>query len=206
VELDAYSLREEKKKTSRDYTMASNADNLDIAAIFSEIVETVSHYLLETIGDVQDWLATPKIKRWLRIIVIVAAYLMLRPYIEMFFKKMFEKQMDKEDAERKKKREEEEGFLAPGTERAKKNANSLRVGGGAAEDEKENEGSDEEDEAEKIKASGVMDWGRGARKRQKAAAKQEALRKAEQMDEEELLQLLDWSESEGEGEKKKAAA
>ncbi|CRG91585.1 hypothetical protein PISL3812_08635 [Talaromyces islandicus] len=179
--------------------------NPDIAAIFSEIVETVSHYVLEIIGDFQDWVATPKIRRWLRIIVVVAGYLMVRPWIELFFRKMFEKQMDKEDAERKKKREEEEGFLAPGMERAKKNANSLRVGG--AGEEQEQGSSDEEDEAEKVKASGVMEWGRGARKRQKkAAAKQEALRKAEQMDEEELLQLLDWSESEGEGGKKKAAA
>lgn len=189
--------------------MASNADNPDIGAVLSEIVENFSQYALETIGDVQDWLATPKIKRWLRIIVIVAGYIMVRPWIEKFFAKLFEKQMSKEDAERDKKRAEEEGFLAPGTERAKKNANSLRVGGGEGEDENKDTGaSDDEDEEEgKAKASGVTDAGRGARKRQKkAAAKQEALRKAEQMSEEELLQLLDWSESEDEGEKKAAAA
>jgi hypothetical protein len=182
----------------------TDTTNPDMAAIFSEIVETVSHYVLETVNDFQDWIATPKIRKWLRIIVIVAGYIMVRPWIELFFKKMFEKQKDKEDAERKKKREEEEGFLAPGTERAKKSANSLRVGAAAEEGAG---ASSEEDEAEKVKASGVMEWGRGARKRQKkSAAKQQAARKAEQMSEEELLQLLDWSESEDEAKKKAAAA
>ncbi|KAH8692289.1 trafficking PGA2-domain-containing protein [Talaromyces proteolyticus] len=166
-------------------------------AALNEIISTISAYLLDTVSDFQDWIATPTIRKWIRIIVIVFGYLMVRPWIELFFKKMFERQMDKDDAERKKKREEEEGFLAEGVEKARKSGNSLRVGGG-----QEEEGSEEEAEEEKIKASGVMEWGRGARKRAKKVEKKKL---KEQMTEEELLELLDWSESDAEGEKKGAA-
>lgn len=163
---------------------------------------------------------------------------MVRPLIELFFRKLFESKNRREEEELRKKREEEDAQLeAEGLKKPSKDANSLRVGRGtaaganagaagdsAANEQKEPESgsnknkggknhnnaaankntkdeyenSDQEDFAEKIRASGVLEWGRDARKRQKNSAVKvaEAGRNVEQMEEEKLMELLDWSEDE----------
>ncbi|OKL58452.1 hypothetical protein UA08_06154 [Talaromyces atroroseus] len=224
------------------------AGSFDPAVIIHEIVEGVSEYVLESVHDVQDYIARPRVRHWLRIIAIVVGYILVRPAIELFFQKIFESKNKKEEAERKKKREEEDAkLIAEGLKKPKKDGNSLRVGredsaapteavegqkevkgavaGNKNKDEKNNkntttttttsttkdnhdeyEDSDAEDFAEKIRASGVLEWGRDARKKQKkgSAGKTtgvEVNSKVQGMDEEELLQLLDWSEDE-DGQKK----
>lgn len=221
--------------------MASNtqtgSSGPDLVAMFKEIADFVQDSLLESLHDFQDYVARPKVRHWLRIIVIVAGYIMLRPAIELMFKKLFERQSEKEEAELKKKRQEEdEQLIAEGLKKPKKDANSLRTGGATvattsgakttssdgdaqktvagekaaqntkskandAKDDDEYENSDQEDFAEKIRQSGVLEWGRDARKKQKRNAKIEAERKAE-IEEEKLLELLDWSDEESGGQQK----
>ncbi|KAL4946836.1 trafficking PGA2-domain-containing protein [Aspergillus oleicola] len=147
--------------------------------------------------------------RWTKVILSVVGYILIRPYIEAFFKKMHDrdrkKQMEKEKAERKEKKA-----------KAKVSANALR-GGGATEGEGkvlgEVENTDDEVDSEEVEegenaeefatASGVPEWGKNARKRAKKHAKK--LEKEEdenkggaKLSEEQLMELLDWSESEDE--------
>jgi Protein trafficking PGA2 len=221
--------------------------SFDPAIILQEIVESVSEYVLGNVHDFQDWIARPRIRHWLRISAVVIGYILIRPAIELFFKKVFEGKNRREAEERKKKQEEEdEKLIAEGLKKPKKDGNSLRVGrddsadastageeqkkeakavvGNKGKDEKNNknttttttttstttttttndkhdeyEDSDAEEFAEKIRASGVLEWGRDARKKQKkggAAAKVAGESKTEEMDEEKLMELLDWSDDE----------
>ncbi|KAL4972334.1 trafficking PGA2-domain-containing protein [Aspergillus desertorum] len=144
--------------------------------------------------------------RWTKVVVSVVGYILIRPYIEAFFKKMHErdrkKQQEKERAERKEKRA-----------RAKVSPNALR--GGAAEgegkvlgeventdDELDNVEENGENAEEFATASGVPEWGKNARKRAKKHAKKlekEAEEtKGPKLTEEQINELLDWSESEAE--------
>ncbi|KAL4951138.1 trafficking PGA2-domain-containing protein [Aspergillus filifer] len=148
--------------------------------------------------------------RWTKVIVSVVGYLLIRPYIEALFKKMHErdrkKQAEKEKAEKKEKKA-----------KAKVSANALR--GGATEGEGkvlgEVENTDDEVESEDVEAeqgenaeefataSGVPEWGKNARKRAKKHAKklekdEEENKGGAKLSEEQLMELLDWSESEDE--------
>ncbi|KAL4907128.1 trafficking PGA2-domain-containing protein [Aspergillus multicolor] len=146
--------------------------------------------------------------RWTKVILSVVGYILIRPYIEAFFKKMHErdrkKQQEKERAERKEKRA-----------KAKVSPNALR--GGAAEGEgkvlgevenTDDELSDveEQDNVENAEefatASGVPEWGKNARKRAKKHAKKlekEAEEtKGPKLSEDQIKELLDWSDSEDE--------
>lgn len=209
----------------------------DPLAILTGLLNSIQEYTLDSLHDFQDYIGQPKVRHWLRIIVIVAGYIMLRPAIELFFKWWFERKTSKEEEEQKKKKEEEDKQLeAEGLKKPKKDANSLRVG---AKSEAEEEGkkkdevvkgkvpetkggkkaataneatnkkdskvktddyenSDQEDFAEKIRASGVLEWGRDARKRkQRQQIESEQQQQQQKMDEEKLLELLDWSDDEG---------
>ncbi|RAO67259.1 uncharacterized protein BHQ10_003271 [Talaromyces amestolkiae] len=209
----------------------------DPVAFLTDLLNSLQEYTLESLHDFQDYIGTPKVRHWLRIIVIVAGYILLRPAIEMFFKWWFERKTSKEEEEQKKKKEEEDKQLeAEGLKKPKKDGNSLRVGAkseaGVEEEKKkeevvkgkvseaksgkkaatsgsetnkkeskvktdEYENSDQEDFAEKIRASGVLEWGRDARKRkQRQQTEAEQQQQQKKMDEEKLLELLDWSDDE----------
>lgn len=176
-----------------DYAGTTAASHgADVSSLLQEFFSRLADYFIETFQNLSTAITTPKFKYWLRIFVVVAAYIMVRPLIELFFKTLLHRKLDKEDAERKKR---EEAFTVPGTQ-AKMSANALRT---SKTDEEKKE------EEENVKSTGVMEWGRDARKRQKKYLKnleREAERKAEDMDDEELLELLDWSESDHDDEKK----
>ncbi|GAM43433.1 hypothetical protein TCE0_050r18243 [Talaromyces pinophilus] len=205
----------------------------DPLAILADLLNSIQEYTLDSLHDFQDYIGQPKVRHWLRIIVIVAGYIMLRPVIELFFKWWFERKTSKEEEEQKKKKEEEDKQLeAEGLKKPKKDGNSLRVGAksdveeeGKKKDEvvkakasgkkaaasssetnkkeskvktDEYENSDQEDFAEKIRASGVLEWGRDARKRkQRQTTEAEQQQQQKNIDEEKLLELLDWSDDEG---------
>lgn len=132
----------------------------------------------------------------------VIFYIIIRPYIERFFKSIH----DKERAKQKQK--EKEKKAAQGNKRAKVSANSLRATGGGekgkvlgevdnTDDEVEDDVEDVEDET--IKASGVPEWGKHARKRQKKYLKnlQKGVQEStDDLTDEQILELLDWSEDE----------
>lgn len=148
--------------------------------------------------------------RWTKVIASVVGYILIRPYIEAFFKKMH-------DRERRKEQEKEKAEKKERKAKAKVSANALR-GGVSGEGEGkvlgEVENTDDEvdsDEVEEIEgenaedfaaASGVPEWGKNARKRAKKHAKkleaEEAEGSASKLSEDQLMELLDWSESEDE--------
>ncbi|OJJ44981.1 hypothetical protein ASPZODRAFT_661190 [Penicilliopsis zonata CBS 506.65] len=145
-------------------------------------------------------------KRWVRVLLIVFAYLLVRPYIDRFFKWSYERDRLKRE---EKKKKEEEAFGVTEDSQAKVSANSLRGGGAAAaaaprEPGKvlgEVENSDDEiNEAEEFAtASGVPEWGKNARKRQKKYQKnleKGGNTRAKNLSEDQIKELLEWSDSE----------
>lgn len=153
--------------------------------------------------------------RWTKVILSVAFYVIIRPYIEKFFRWTSDKDRKRRE-EKEKKEKEATGFEAG--RKSKVSANSLRGGGDAAaaagagandggkvlgEVDNTDDEMDDEEEGEDIKfakASGVPEWGKNARKRQKKQARNlaESSQKTHNLTDEQLMELLDWSESEGE--------
>ena len=149
--------------------------------------------------------------RWKKVILIVVVYILIRPYIDKFFRYMHDRDRAKERAKKKAKEEEEEREVL----RARISANQLRgvrpssAGEGKVlgeiESDEEVEIDDADDEA---KASGVPEFGKLARKRQKKYWKnvqKGQQQRAEELTDSRMLELLDWSESE-EDEKKKGSS
>ena len=145
--------------------------------------------------------------RWIKVVLSVVGYIIVRPYIERFFRWS----SDRERARKaeKEKAEAEATGATEGMERPRVSANSLRGGkkkegegeGGKVLGEVENTddevGSEDEEESEVIKfarASGVPEWGKNARKRSKKGRKMKE--SAHGLTNEQLMDLLDWSESE----------
>jgi hypothetical protein len=180
----------------------------------NNLLTSIQDTLISALNDFQTTLSSPKIRNWLRLFVIVAGYIMLRPLIEMFFRKIFDRKMAREEAKKKEQEEKddaallEQGASKKNIKKAKRAANALRsadggsvgkVSGGVGD-------SDDEEELNKGKATGVSSDGgisKNARRRQKQHLKNLEKQEAEQkgnteMTEEELLDLLDWSESENE--------
>ncbi|KAL4925089.1 uncharacterized protein BDV17DRAFT_294779 [Aspergillus undulatus] len=151
--------------------------------------------------------------RWTKVILSVVGYILIRPYIEAFFKKMH-------DRDRKKQQEKERAEKKERKAKAKVSANTLRGGAGANEGEGkvlgEVENTDDEVDSDDIgvedggenaeefaTASGVPEWAKNARKRAKKHAKKLEREEEEnnggpKLSEEQLMELLDWSESEDE--------
>lgn len=144
--------------------------------------------------------------RWTKVIASVVGYILIRPYIEAFFKKMH-------DRDRRKQQEKEEAAKKEPKGKAKVSPNSLRGGGdegskvlGEVENtddevEEGGEGQESGENAEEFAAaSGVPEWGKNAKKRAKKHAKkldrEAEENKAPKLTEEQLMQLLDWSDSE----------
>ncbi|KAL2822994.1 protein trafficking Pga2 [Aspergillus granulosus] len=113
------------------------------------------------------------------------------------------------DRDRKKQLEKERAEAAA-RGKARVSANTLRGGTAAADGEGkvlgEVENTDDEVEGEDAEAfataSGVPEWGKNARKRakkhQKKLEKEATEAKGSKLSEEQLMELLDWSESEDE--------
>ncbi|KAN0083777.1 Protein trafficking PGA2 domain containing protein [Elaphomyces granulatus] len=176
-------------------TAAATPD--DVWSLLHEFTSKITIYFSNAFRNLHASVTTPSTKYWLRLCVIVCGYIMIRPLIDMFFRKSFERTREKEAA---RKREQEEAFNAPG-KKAKMSANTLRtpgmvIGEVDTEDEEEinrNNGS---------KATGIPSWGTSARKRQNKFLNQEAKRREKEMTDEQLLELLDWSESDENGKDK----
>ncbi|KAJ5811333.1 hypothetical protein N7474_007634 [Penicillium riverlandense] len=140
--------------------------------------------------------------RWTRIALIVIGYLLIRPYIEKLFKWSHDRSKRKEKEKKEKEREKQK---ASG-KKAKMSANTLRGGRGGAESGKvlgeventEDELGSEDEEGENMaNASGVPEWNKMARKRQKKYLKnleKQAYASAESLTDDQVLELLDWSE------------
>ncbi|KAJ6096378.1 hypothetical protein N7486_007124 [Penicillium sp. IBT 16267x] len=166
--------------------------------IFGVIIETICRFgrnLYNSFAEVGGG-------RWTKVIGSVIFYVLIRPYIEKFFKYLNDRDRRKE----KEKKEKEKAAL--NGKKAKKSANSLRAGEtGKVLGEVDTEDELEEGEENLALASGVPEWNKMARKRQKKYMKnleKQNGKRAEEFSEEQLLELLDWSESENEDDKKKA--
>ena len=135
--------------------------------------------------------------RWVRLGAVIVGYILIRPYIDAGFRKWFDYD------QRKKKAEEDAQKAAFGEtedKKAKLSANSLR-GSGKVLGEVEN--TDDEPEEDEANASGVPGSSNMTRRRRKKSEKQ-AEKRGHQLSEEQLLELLDWSESEEENGHSKA--
>ncbi|KAL1989581.1 hypothetical protein VTN49DRAFT_6778 [Thermomyces lanuginosus] len=166
--------------------MATPDATPDVTTLVKEFFSRLADDVADTLRNVRTSLTTPRAMYWLRLVVIVAGYIMIRPLIELFFAKMFERKLKKEEEARKK---EHDSFLAPG-HKAKKNANYLRTGGNVEEED------NEEDEAT-AKASGTSRSGKGTQRQRKTRNKtgDNSEGQQRQLTDQEILELLDWSES-----------
>ncbi|OOG00639.1 hypothetical protein ASPCADRAFT_202471 [Aspergillus carbonarius ITEM 5010] len=161
---------------------------------FSQIYTFCETIFTRFFGNLYASFADVSINRWTKVVCSVIGYLLLRPYIEAFFKKMH-------DRERKKIKEKEEA--KKNEKKAKVSANALRGGGGGGRvlGEVENTDDEIEDGEDFATASGVPEWGKNARKRQKKYLKsleKEAESRTHKLSEDQLMELLDWSDSEDE--------
>lgn len=135
-------------------------------------------------------------KRWTKVIGSVVFYLIVRPYIEKLFKWMHDRDRRKE----KEKKEKERAEFG----KVKVSPNSLRSGGNGGGDkgkvlgEVENTDDELEDEEDVMAAaSGVPEWNKMARKRQKNYIKNvKKDQRAQDLSREQIMELLDWSEDE----------
>ena len=142
--------------------------------------------------------AEVSMRRWTKVILSVIFYILIRPYIEKFFKYLH-------DRERRKEKEKKQAQKAAlGGKKAKMSANALRGGESGkvlGEVENTDDEVEDEEESELAQASGVPEWNSMARKRQKKYLKnlkKENGKRAEKLSEEQIMELLDWSESESE--------
>lgn len=176
------------------------ADMSDVAAeaaadffnqIFGVVIEAVKRFarnLYHSFADVS-------MQRWTKVICSVIFYIVIRPYIQKFFQWINDKEREKE------KRKKEEAKAKLGGRKAKLNANALRGGAGEGKvlGEVDTEDELEDGEENMAQASGVPEWNGMARKRQKKYLKQ--LKKqneqgADDLTEEQIMELLDWSDDE----------
>jgi hypothetical protein len=165
---------------------------------FTEIFGMVETAIRRFFRNFYNSFAQVSMSRWTKVIASVIFYILIRPYIEKFFKYLH-------DRDRRKEKEKKEAERAKrGGKKAKVSANSLRGGDkgkvlGEVENTDDEVEDDEEDEL--VEASGVPEWNKMARRRQKKYIKNLQKKegpKAEKFTEEEIMELLDWSESEDE--------
>lgn len=176
-------------------TSNAAASTPDVWSLLHEFSSKIVIYFSNAFRNVHASVSTAQTKYWLRLCIIVCGYIMLRPLIDMFFRKLFEQGRDKEDA---RKREQDEAFGVTG-KKAKMSANALRTPGMVI-GEVDTEDEEEINKDNGSKATGIRPWGSSARKRQQKFLNQEAKRRAaKEMTDEQMLELLDWSESEDDG-------
>ncbi|KAL4891552.1 trafficking PGA2-domain-containing protein [Aspergillus ambiguus] len=169
-----------------------------LADFFGQLYSFFETIVTRFFGNLYLSFAQVSVNRWTKVILSVVGYIIARPYIEAWFKKMadrdFKKQQEKEKARR----------AAMGDKKAKVSANALRGGGdtgsGKVLGEVENTDDEvEEEEEDFATASGVPEWSKNARKRQKKFKKNlEAEEQSQRLSEEQIMELLDWSDDDGE--------
>lgn len=129
----------------------------------NNLFDTITGYITQGFDNLKhnaEHYASMSLKEWIRIITIVGAYLLLRPYLSQWAAKVQANQHDKEiDANE---------MATPATgPKAAISANSLR---GQVQVPEESE--DEEDAGEAVAAETTgANWGKKARKRQRAMIK-----------------------------------
>ncbi|KAG9255356.1 trafficking PGA2-domain-containing protein [Emericellopsis atlantica] len=116
------------------------------------------------------------LQQWLRLVVIVGAYLLLRPYVTTYLGKRQVESMEKQD-----KAEKEKAKISP---------NQLR-----GEEAGPYEEEVDDDEAEAAEATGASGWGAKARTRQRVMLKKmleaEEKRRWEEEEDEDIADLLE---------------
>lgn len=190
--------------------MAESTDPSDIVYdaindFFSQFYTFISTIITRFTSNIRESFAQVPKGRWTKVILSVVFYIVIRPYIEKFFRWSSEKERKRRE---EKEKEEKEATGHEAGRKAKVSANSLRGGAATAAGAADESGKvlgevdntddelDDDEEGEDIKfakASGVPEWGKNARKRQKKQA-----RNTHNLTDEQLLGLLDWSESEDE--------
>lgn len=145
----------------------------DIANFFYVIYERFTRNLRDSFADIAP-------EKWIRIVAIVGAYCLLRPYLIKLGGKVQMAQHEKEAAFAEAEREAKE--------KAKMSPNELR--GHAAPSHDESDGSEAEEEGETSSA----DWGKKARRRQRTVikkilnAEEKRLRELQEDDEDKDIQ------------------
>ncbi|KAJ5584855.1 uncharacterized protein N7459_004655 [Penicillium hispanicum] len=195
--------RQHNKKVKHDNMANAEGDLSDMAAeatadFFNQLFETVDAAVRRFFKNFYASFAEVSMRRWTKVILSVIFYILIRPYIEKFFKYLH-------DRERRKEKEKKEAQKAAlGGKKAKMSANALRGGeSGKVLGEVDNTEDEVEDDEENelAQASGVPEWNGMARKRQKRYLKnlkKENGKRAEKLSEDQMMELLDWSESEDE--------
>ncbi|KAE8356008.1 trafficking PGA2-domain-containing protein [Aspergillus coremiiformis] len=177
--------------SSPDYSVATEA----VKDFFGQLYTFFETIITRFFRNLYASFAEVSVNRWTKVTLSVVGYLIIRPYIEAFFKKM-------SDRDRKKMKEKEQAKReANGGKKAKVSANTLRggaSGGGKVLGEVENTDDEIEDGEDFATASGVPEWTKNAKKRQKKYMKslKEAEANANQLSQDQIMELLDWSESE----------
>lgn len=169
-----------------------------IFGVFETAIRRFFKNLYNSFADVNK-------SRWIIVISSVTFYIIVRPYIEKFFKYLHDRQRRKE---KEKKEREKAASGGSGGKQAKMSANALRGGGdgkvvGEAENTDDEVEEGEEADLNLAMASGVPEWNQMARKRQKKYIKnlkKQSGQRAEVYSEQQLLEMLDWSEDENEKE------
>ncbi|OBT78178.1 hypothetical protein VF21_02645 [Pseudogymnoascus sp. 05NY08] len=130
----------------------------------NDLIDTVLGYIVqgfENLKNNAEHYASMSLKEWVRIVTIIGAYLLLRPYLSQWAAKLQSDQHDKEiDADE---------MATPATgPKAAISANSLRGQVKVPEDSE-----DDEDTGEAVVAAETTgaNWGKKARKRQRAMIK-----------------------------------
>ena len=176
--------------------MAADAANDFFTQIFGVADTAVRRFFRNLYGS----FAEVSVNRWTKVIGSVIFYLIIRPWIEKGFKYLHDRERNKE----KEKKEAEKAAM--GGKKAKMSANELRggrreTGKVIGEVDATDEEAEEEEEKNLAQASGVPEWNKMARKRQKKYLKnleKQNGKQADDLTEEQLMELLDWSESDDE--------
>lgn len=133
-------------------------------AELNDLIGTVTGYIIQGFDNLKhnaEHYASMSLKEWIRIVTIVGAYLLLRPYLSLWAAKLQSAQHDKEiDADE---------MATPATgAKAAISANSLR---GQVKVPEESESEDDTGEAVAAAETTGANWGKKARKRQRQMIK-----------------------------------
>ena len=161
---------------------------------FSQIYTVIETAIRRLLGNTVASFSNVNANRLTKVVGSVVFYLIIRPYVERFFKWLHDRERQKE----KEKKEKEKAQW--GGKKAKMSANTLRGGEKGkvlGEVENTDDEVEEDGEDELAQASGVPEWHGMARKRQKKYMKNRAKgQRAENLTEDQIMELLDWSEEE----------
>ncbi|EER38575.1 conserved hypothetical protein [Histoplasma capsulatum var. duboisii H88] len=141
----------------------------------SSILATLQTWYTNLTSNLSNSLSSLTLRDYIRLVWIIGGYLFLRPYIDAGFRKLLNTNMDKADAEEKERERAEVEAANAGSAgaKAKISANALRgaLGVGSDSEENEEEGG-ENGTGRAVKPSGVPQWGKSARRRQKRVLRQ----------------------------------